>query len=660
MPASIAAYMRDALAEDKFGHEFNAGIDARVFEMNAAQLQGVYQHLNKSAKMAKSSLWRNANREIIGHVEGLMRERVAVIDKAKAKQVEAEKKEAWSERLKELRKEENEKMIEAVQNNARTQAEQEITTAETQRKRQERSEIAVKAAWLEDARDKYWHKLGIFWFASSLTVTIGLSINAVSSLVQGLSGTIIGIYWGLCTLICGYLAYRKYRGAQVFPKLVTDDDLEEMISQREDEIREQLLDHMAEQKRKFKEAAAQEKIERRARKEEARIKKEYEEETQRQRLQEQEEAAAELMAQMLAAKNRVNGGSTIASNSLDASGKGHSPGGSRVHTPFKNPGAEPDEDNNSLALTVDAEFNNLFDGDESKFGGDEERMALLMPPLGSEGRNSALRFPVNEQGLLSLSVVKVDVSDLHWRFTSNTPAAQYLANTTAYRALQLQTDDANASSAGAMYAVDGVDNAEIFWSSAAKVVTCTTSISATNTTEAQPKPNSRTDSISKGMRAVFEPTHFSAASHHKASQASDTRQIPVERAHTYLGDSHRVVLRVALIPKVEDSSQDHLGDVDRMERGRTQESKSLDGGGAVVGVFEFLLKDVFQAWVEASDRDLQDDPKKVKAVSAGLGLCSCSCVPLTLRGVLLDDDFAAVGNVSVQLTLGMQCAAASK
>ena len=40
MPASIALYMKEALAEDKFGHEFNSRIAERVEEMNAAQLQG--------------------------------------------------------------------------------------------------------------------------------------------------------------------------------------------------------------------------------------------------------------------------------------------------------------------------------------------------------------------------------------------------------------------------------------------------------------------------------------------------------------------------------------------------------------------------------------------------------------------------------------------
>jgi len=64
MPASIASYMRDALAEDKYGAEFNAKIDERVKEMNAAQLQGVFSHLTKTAKLSKSPLWTNANRQV--------------------------------------------------------------------------------------------------------------------------------------------------------------------------------------------------------------------------------------------------------------------------------------------------------------------------------------------------------------------------------------------------------------------------------------------------------------------------------------------------------------------------------------------------------------------------------------------------------------------
>ena len=81
MPASIALFIKEALAEDKFGHEYNSRIDERVDAMNAAQLQGIYNHLTHTSRMATTDMWRNANKKLIGHVEELMRERVGEVDK---------------------------------------------------------------------------------------------------------------------------------------------------------------------------------------------------------------------------------------------------------------------------------------------------------------------------------------------------------------------------------------------------------------------------------------------------------------------------------------------------------------------------------------------------------------------------------------------------
>ena len=85
MPASIALFIKEALAEDKFGNDFNSRIDERVDAMNAAQLQGIYDHLLQTSRTASTSMWRNANKELIEHVEGLMRERVGEVQKARAR-----------------------------------------------------------------------------------------------------------------------------------------------------------------------------------------------------------------------------------------------------------------------------------------------------------------------------------------------------------------------------------------------------------------------------------------------------------------------------------------------------------------------------------------------------------------------------------------------
>ena len=66
---SIAAYMKQAYDEDKFGSEFIAGIDARVAEMNATQLRGLYNHLRKTARSSTLEYWKTANLKVISHIE---------------------------------------------------------------------------------------------------------------------------------------------------------------------------------------------------------------------------------------------------------------------------------------------------------------------------------------------------------------------------------------------------------------------------------------------------------------------------------------------------------------------------------------------------------------------------------------------------------------
>ena len=152
MPASIAAYIAEALAEDKFGHEFNSKIGDRVEEMNAAQLTGIYNHLVQTMRGADTPLWRNVNKELIGHVEGLMKERVGEVDKARAIKEEERAKLDAREKLREMRKNENARMLVAVRENAHTQADKEIRESEKERKREERTELVRKNAYLEIER----------------------------------------------------------------------------------------------------------------------------------------------------------------------------------------------------------------------------------------------------------------------------------------------------------------------------------------------------------------------------------------------------------------------------------------------------------------------------------------------------------------------------
>jgi hypothetical protein len=295
MPASIALYMKEALAEDKFGHEFNSRIAERVEEMNAAQLQGIYNHLLATSRSATTEFWRNTNKELIGHVEGLMRERVGEVDKARAIKEEAIARESSRDKLKIMRRNENARVIIAVRENARNQAEDEITTKEKQRKREERTELVLKNAYLEEARDKFYIRLAIVYGISSLLIIVVFSLPFMAAAVGGANGGIIGGWMGISTIATGYIAYKKFTVSVIYPKVVTEDELEEMIEEREEAIRDDTMQRMAAEKKAFKAAMAREKIERRERRRIAKEKEAYEAKLLADLAAEQAAAAAEVL-----------------------------------------------------------------------------------------------------------------------------------------------------------------------------------------------------------------------------------------------------------------------------------------------------------------------------------------------------------------------------
>ena len=78
---SISTYMNEAYREDKFGADFVSRIDQRVQDMNATQLRGLYDHLFYTARRAQTDMWKQANLDRISHIEKLMLEKEAIVEK---------------------------------------------------------------------------------------------------------------------------------------------------------------------------------------------------------------------------------------------------------------------------------------------------------------------------------------------------------------------------------------------------------------------------------------------------------------------------------------------------------------------------------------------------------------------------------------------------
>jgi hypothetical protein len=142
-------------------------------------------------------------------------------------------------------------------------------------------------------------------------------------------------------------------------------------------------------------------------------------------------------------------------------------------------------------------------------------------------------------------------------------------------------------------------------------------------------------------------------------------------AYTLFDESQRVVLAVSArhvsAAKEVDEHDHDLAEMGLLHAGSEVEAQA--GHGTVgTGNFEFLVKDVLKEWLRATahneDRESQGKGEggggggaEAADIAAASALVSgvCSCEQLALQGVLLNADFAPVGQVTVQLALGEHC-----
>lgn len=318
MPATIALYIKQAHEEDKFGHEFISGIDLRVQEMNATQLRGLYNHLKRTSREAKIDMWKNANLKLISHIETLMREKEAVIEKAQKKKEEANAAERNRERMKKMRAELNMHALEVIEQQARIKAEEEIKEAEKKRQILERTEIMVKTIAADDRKERVWKRTAVCYFVS----VVGTCAIALLFL-QSVAAVIIGAGVSLYTVVAASIAYKYYVNAIIAPMVVTEQDLEAQIEKRQEELNEEgLLDKKLKDEQ-FKRALAVEKLERKERKRKEKEKKEYEEKLMAERAAEQSAAYEEMsragisMTEILSGSISKSKASHAQDNSLD-------------------------------------------------------------------------------------------------------------------------------------------------------------------------------------------------------------------------------------------------------------------------------------------------------------------------------------------------------
>jgi len=252
---SIALFIKQLLSEDKYSSDFNDRIGERIKELNAAQLQGIYNHLVNTAKNAKSQTWVAANRELIDKIEGLMHERVAEAQKVDKILEEEYLKQAQKKRKQKEAKIEQKRVMKMIVETARKTAEDAVRQEEMKKTAENKIEVMAKVFQGEEKRNDMLKKVAVGFVVGIVVVSV-----ASPSLIFLLPGLFF-----VC-LVTGILCYQAQQLTVVKPRVVDEAELELEIERRSDVLKKKAISALQEKERKFQEQQARDEEERRQRK----------------------------------------------------------------------------------------------------------------------------------------------------------------------------------------------------------------------------------------------------------------------------------------------------------------------------------------------------------------------------------------------------------
>lgn len=250
---SIALFIRELLAEEKYSTDFINRIEDRIKDLNAAQLQGMYNHLKTMEHTAKSGIWKNANQEIMSKIEGILKIRVEEAQKEKKVIEEYYIKQRQKQQMKKIAAKEKIRVMEMIEQNAFTEAEKEIKDNELKRQAAERVYILQEIGKAEEKRNFWWKILLAFYICA---------LGGISYVMRESIIILIPCVFGL-TVISVYLAYRAHLWTEIKPIVITPEQLDALIELKAEILRKQALSNIRERERKFQEQQRRDTIERR-------------------------------------------------------------------------------------------------------------------------------------------------------------------------------------------------------------------------------------------------------------------------------------------------------------------------------------------------------------------------------------------------------------
>lgn len=286
---SIALFIKELLAEEKYDGTFTGKIDERISVLNAAQLQGLYSHLSKTAGESKTELWRSANQEIVDRIKDTL--------EARMRQVAAEQKILEEYRLQEKQKKmavveaerEKERVQQMIYQKAHDQAEKEVRDQEMAREAKEKLDIMQRIFQAEEKRNKCLMWTAGFFLFGLAVVVVGVYFLADANIMY------IGAGVGLVVIICIGSVIYAMRMTNIKPQQVLPEDIEAQINKREEELQGQAYLVLKEKEKKFEEQELRDKMERKKRKQQRKEQQKYEMELMEQQRQERLRMAREVV-----------------------------------------------------------------------------------------------------------------------------------------------------------------------------------------------------------------------------------------------------------------------------------------------------------------------------------------------------------------------------
>eukprot|EP01031_Cornospumella_fuschlensis_P033399 gene33399-40406_t len=305
---SIALFIKELLSEED--NQRDEKIHERIKQLNAAQLQGMHNHLLSTAHKAKSPMWKLANEDLLKRIEEMLAIRIAEdqLEKRLLEDIKLKKKQKIVKEREAKR--EQKRVMEMVAETARKKAEEEVKENEQKRQAAERVSILQRVFQAEEKRNFYWKVIAFCY----VIIFVGAIVFLASFSVPILIGVLGGV-----TIIALAAAYKAHTLTHIKPTVVTPEELLSQIQQKEDLLKKQAIMSLKEKERKFDEQQKKDREEAKKRRAIKREREKFEAELLAKQRAEQLKMAQEIFDRSMSRDEGGNGEKGLVVQSLSAS-----------------------------------------------------------------------------------------------------------------------------------------------------------------------------------------------------------------------------------------------------------------------------------------------------------------------------------------------------